>query len=87
MIGGLDAKINYTKAPFTQYNPFLLDKNFRHYIETIMILWQKISRALNLKILQRPKKHSLDNLTQKHLLYKQFVAWSCDEWSVASLTD
>lgn len=52
-----------------------------------MIFWQKISRELNLKILQRPKKYSLDNLTQKHLLYKQFVAWSCDGWSVASLTD
>ena len=33
------------------------------------------------------KKDSNDNLAQKHLLYMQFVAWSCDECSVAPLTD
>ena len=33
------------------------------------------------------KIYSIDNLTQKHLLYKQFVAWSCDGSSVAPLTD
>ena len=37
MIGGPDAKINFTKTLFIQYKQFLLDKNFRHYIETIMI--------------------------------------------------
>ena len=29
----------------------------------------------------------MDNLTQKHLLYKQFVAWNCNGSSVAPLTD
>ena len=33
------------------------------------------------------KKYSIDNLTQKYLLYKQFVAWHCNGSSVASLTD
>ena len=33
------------------------------------------------------KKYSIDNLTQKHLLYKQFVAWNCNSSSVAPLTD
>ena len=33
------------------------------------------------------KKYSVDNLTQKHLLYKQFVAWNCNGSSVAPLTD
>ena len=33
------------------------------------------------------KKIYVDNLTQKHLLYKQFVAWSCNGSSVAPLTD
>lgn len=33
------------------------------------------------------KKYSIDNLTQKHLLYKQFVAWNCNGSSVAPLTD
>ena len=33
------------------------------------------------------KKYSIDNLTQKHLLYKQFVAWNCNGSSVAPLTE
>ena len=33
------------------------------------------------------KKYSVDNLTQKHLLYKQFVAWSCNGSSVAPISD
>ena len=33
------------------------------------------------------KKNDIDNLTQKYLLYKQFVAWSCNGSSVAPLTD
>ena len=33
------------------------------------------------------KKHSIDNLTQKHLLYKQFVAWNCNGSSIAPLVE
>ena len=33
------------------------------------------------------KKYSIDNLIQKHLLYKQFVAWNCNGSSVAPLVD
>ena len=33
------------------------------------------------------KKYSIDNLMQEHLLYKQFVAWNCDGWSIAPLID
>ena len=36
-IGAPDAKIVFTKAPFVQYEQFLLGKNFRQYIETTMI--------------------------------------------------
>ena len=36
-IGATDAKIIFTKAPFIQYEQFLLDKNFRQYLETIMV--------------------------------------------------
>ena len=36
-IGTPDAKIIFTKAPFLQYEQFLLDKNFRQYLETIMV--------------------------------------------------
>ena len=32
-----DAKTIFTKALFVQYDQLLLDKNFRHYLETIMV--------------------------------------------------
>ena len=32
-----DAKIIFTKAPYIQYKQILLDKNFREYLETIMV--------------------------------------------------
>ena len=32
-----EAKIIFTKAPFLQYEQFLPDKNFRQYLETIMV--------------------------------------------------
>ena len=32
-----DAKIIFRKAPFIQYEQLLLDKNFRQYLETIMV--------------------------------------------------
>ena len=37
-IGVPDAKIIFIKVPFIQYKQFLLDKNFRQYFETIIIL-------------------------------------------------
>ena len=36
-IGAPDAKITFTKPPFLKYGQFLLDKNFRQYLETIMV--------------------------------------------------
>ena len=32
-----DVKIIFKKAPFIQYEQILLDKNFRQYLETIMV--------------------------------------------------
>ena len=32
-----DAKIILTKAPFIDYKQILLEKNFRQYLETIMV--------------------------------------------------
>ena len=37
--------------------------------------------------LTNEKKNDINNLTQKHLLYKQFVAWSCNGSSVCPLSD
>ena len=37
VIPSLDAKIIFTKAPFIQYEQLLLEKNFRQYLETIIV--------------------------------------------------
>ena len=37
VIGVTDAQIIFTKPPFLQYEQFLLDKNFRQYLEIIMV--------------------------------------------------
>ena len=37
--------------------------------------------------LTNEKKYDTDNLTQQHLLYKQFLAWSCNGSSVAPVSD
>ena len=37
--------------------------------------------------LTNEKKYNINNLTQKHLLYKQFVEWSCNGSSVCPLSD
>ena len=47
----------------------------------------KLSNFTEIYSLTNEKKYDMDNLTQKHLLYKQFVAWACKGCSVAPLTD
>lgn len=37
--------------------------------------------------LTNEKRYEIDNLTHKHMLFKQFVAWSCNGSTVAPLTD
>ena len=47
----------------------------------------QLSNFTEIYSLTNEKKYSIDNLTQKHLLYKQFVAWNCNGSSVAQLTE
>ena len=47
----------------------------------------KISKFTEIYSLTNETEYDIDNLTQKHLLYKQFFAWACDGCSVAPLTD
>ena len=44
-----DVKVIFTKAPYIQYEQTLLDKNFRQYLETIMVS-KKILRMGTQKI-------------------------------------
>ena len=47
----------------------------------------KLSNFTEIYSLKNEKKYDIDNLTQKYLLYKQFVAWSCNGCSTAPMTD
>ena len=47
----------------------------------------RLTNFSDLCSLTNEKKFSRDNLIQKHLLYKQFLAWSCNGSSVASISD
>ena len=46
----------------------------------------KLSNYTEIYSLTNEKKYDINNLTQRYLLYKQFVAWSCNGSSVAPLT-
>ena len=47
----------------------------------------KLSNFPEIYRLTNEKKYDVDNLTQKHLLCKEFVAWKCNGSSVAPLTE
>ena len=47
----------------------------------------KLTNFTEIFSLTSEKKYDIDNLTQRHLLYKQFVACNCNGSSVAPLTD
>ena len=47
----------------------------------------RVSNLTKLYSLTNEKKYIVDNLTQKHLLYKQFLAWDCNGSSVAPISD
>ena len=47
----------------------------------------QLSNFTEIYSLTNEKKYSIDNLTPKHLVYKQFVAWNCNGSSVAPLRD
>ena len=47
----------------------------------------KLTNFTKIYNLINEKKYGIDNLSQRHLLFKRFVAWSCNGSSVAPLTD
>ena len=63
---------------YSSYNRELAAQN----IKTI-----QLSNFTEIYSLTNEKNYSIDNLTQKHLLYKQLVAWHCNGSRVAPLTD
>ena len=47
----------------------------------------RLSNFTEIYSLTNEKKYDTGNLTQRYLLYKQFVAWNCNGSSVAPLSD
>ena len=47
----------------------------------------KLTNFTEIYSLTNEKKYDKDNLTQKYLLYKQFVVWTCNGCRTAPLTD
>ena len=47
----------------------------------------KLSNFTEIYSLTNEKRYDVDNLTQRHLLYKQFVVWNCNGPSIAPLTE
>ena len=52
-----------------------------------LIKFLKLSNFTEIYSLTNEKKYNTDNLTQRYLLYKQFVAWTCNGSSVVPLSE
>ena len=65
----VNEKSNKHTTIYHSYNRELTAQNIR----TV-----QLSNFTEIYSLTNEKKYSIDNLTQKHLLYKQFVAWHCN---------
>ena len=146
-----NAQIVFLKAPFIQYEQILLTKNFRQYLETIMLLSKVLRMGIQKTPYQKtyelqmgPEEFTVDfkgckrqsdwleislvydksdkhltiynsytaectakminvsssqtfptptaqfdtlNDNQKHMSWKQYVAWHCDEYSTAPISN
>ena len=47
------------------------------------VKWNRLSNFTEIYSLTNEEKYDTNDLTQKYLLYKQFVAWNCNECSTA----
>ena len=58
-IGAPATKIIFTRAPFLQYKQFLLDKNFRQYLETVMVSKKILCIGVKKKTIQKKYEMSV----------------------------
>ena len=61
--------------------------SYNHELAAKRIKLVRLSNFTEVYSFPNEKKYDVDNLTQRHLLYKQSVAWSCGGSSVAPLSD
>ena len=87
-------KTNESSAGTDSLNVEFYGSNRQFYWLELSLVYDKSDKHLTIydscnveKAAKLMKSLALDNNTQKRLLFKQFVAWSCDGCSVAPLTD
>ena len=56
-----DTQIIFTKPPFLQYEQFLLDKNFRQYLQTIMVSKKILKMGVQKILIQKTHKISVSS--------------------------
>ena len=61
--------------------------SYNRELASQMIKTLQLSNFTETYSLANEKKYSIDNLTPKHLLYKQFIAWNCNGSSIVPLTE
>ena len=61
--------------------------SYNRELASQMIKTLQLSNITEIYSLTNEKKYSIDNLTPKHLLYKQFIARNCNGSSVVPLTE
>ena len=61
--------------------------SYNREMATQLIKSLKLTNFTELYSLTNEKKYDTDNLMHQHLLYKQFLAWSCNGSSVAPVSD
>ena len=76
-----------TSAPDKSDKHSTIYNSYNRELAAQKIKTLQLSNFTEIYSLTNEKKYNIDNLTQKHLLYKQFVAWNCNGSSVAPLTD
>ena len=72
-----DAKIIFTKAPFIQYEQILLDKNFRQYLETMMLSKKILRMGTQKTPLQKTYKVNVgqDSINIEFLKANRQIDW------------
>ena len=65
----------------------IIFESSNHELAAKRIKSLKLSNFTEISSLTNGKKYDINNLTQRHLLYKRFMAWSCGGSSVALLSD
>ena len=65
----------------------IIFESYNHELAAKRIKSLKLSNFTEISSLTNGKKYDINNLTQRHLLYKRFMAWSCGGSSVALLSD